>query len=140
MLNWTGTATATVNGTARAKGESFTLPANTNATVRLIGGTASQVQLEPGSVATPFEHRSFGAEVALCQRYYEEVRVQWRPSITDTRTWYNYRQIKRAAPTATYTYDVGGTGGAMALEGMACIQNVAHSGFSNGLARLSAEL
>jgi len=28
------------------------------------------VQLEPGSVATPFEHRPFGAERALCQRYY----------------------------------------------------------------------
>lgn len=30
------------------------------------------VQLEPGSVATPFEHRPFGAELALCQRYYEQ--------------------------------------------------------------------
>jgi hypothetical protein len=27
------------------------------------------VQLEPGSVATAFERRSFGAELALCQRY-----------------------------------------------------------------------
>ena len=27
-------------------------------------------QLEPGPVATPFEHRPIGAELALCQRYY----------------------------------------------------------------------
>jgi|9_EtaG_2_1085328.scaffolds.fasta_scaffold17825_3 hypothetical protein len=30
------------------------------------------VQLEVGSVATDFEHRSFGQELALCQRYYIE--------------------------------------------------------------------
>jgi len=28
------------------------------------------VQFEVGSVATPFEHRSYGEELALCQRYY----------------------------------------------------------------------
>jgi len=29
------------------------------------------VQLEVGTEATPFEHRSFGQELALCQRYYQ---------------------------------------------------------------------
>ena len=33
------------------------------------------VQLEVGSVATPFEHRSYGEELALCQRYYQIVGV-----------------------------------------------------------------
>ena len=31
------------------------------------------IQIEVGSVATPFEHRSFGEELALCQRYYAVV-------------------------------------------------------------------
>jgi hypothetical protein len=30
-------------------------------------------QLELGSVATPFEHRSYGEELALCQRYYHQI-------------------------------------------------------------------
>lgn len=30
----------------------------------------SEMQAELGKVATPFEHRSFGEELALCQRYY----------------------------------------------------------------------
>ena len=30
------------------------------------------VQLEVGDTATPFEHRSYGEELALCQRYYEK--------------------------------------------------------------------
>ena len=31
------------------------------------------VQVEVGSQATPFEHRSFGEELSLCQRYYQVV-------------------------------------------------------------------
>lgn len=38
----------------------------------------AQVQLEPGSVATPFEHRPYGMELALCQRYY---RVLCTPGV-----------------------------------------------------------
>ena len=33
------------------------------------------VQLELGKVATPFEHRSYGEELALCQRYYQKHTV-----------------------------------------------------------------
>ena len=40
---------------------------NSGATFYLTG-----VQLEVGSVATPFEHRSYGEELALCQRYYNK--------------------------------------------------------------------
>ena len=33
----------------------------------------SNVQVEYGKTATPFEHRSYGEELALCQRYYQRM-------------------------------------------------------------------
>ena len=33
------------------------------------------VQLEVGSQATPFEHRSFGEELTLCERYFEILKI-----------------------------------------------------------------
>ena len=62
------------------------------------------LQLEVGSVATDFEHRSFGQELALCQRYFE-INSNYIP---DSNYNQNYMVQKRAAPTIT-SPDAGGT-------------------------------
>lgn len=60
----------------------------------------SQIQLEPGTVATPFERRSYGQELSLCQRYYEIGQFQLNTSVSTggitTGTTLNYATRKRA--------------------------------------------
>ena len=67
------------------------------------------MQLEVGSVATEFERRSFGEELALCQRYYEESTFPANFRMMDTTDSYAqvvvyYRVEKRASATMTTTY------------------------------------
>jgi len=62
------------------------------------------VQLEMGSVATPFEHRSYGEELAKCQRYYEIASGGWYgypAGQSNHRISVPYKATKRAAPTLT---------------------------------------
>lgn len=71
VINWVGTATCTVDGVAKTKGQTVTLVPGTNCSVKFFGGTVSLPQIEAGAVPTPFEFRSVGTELALCQRYYQ---------------------------------------------------------------------
>jgi len=65
------------------------------------------VQLEVGSVATPFEHRSYGDELARCQRYYYMIASGSTQSILNgavyaTNNFYGVRNlpvVMRTAPS-----------------------------------------
>ena len=57
------------------------------------------VQLEKGSVATPFEYRPYGQELALCQRYYNAM-ANWVFGGTQG-SCYSFPVKMRAAPTVT---------------------------------------
>jgi len=59
------------------------------------------VQLEAGSTASPFEYRSYGTELALCQRYFELVSqfVGKATSATQAEGTITFMVQKRAAPS-----------------------------------------
>ena len=71
------------------------------------------LQLEVGSVATPFEHRSFGEELALCQRYFQKSVQNGQTSYPSSGGYasgmYLFPVRMRADPTGAYTD--GGAGG-----------------------------
>ncbi len=149
-LSWTGTATATVNGSAVANGGQVTLTEGANATVRFSGGTVSKPQLERGSYATQFEHRPHGLEFALCQRYYEPLSVYQRGYADVDADMlgmaYNFRVTKRAVPTVTLNLAYANTSrGAVydtTINGFVVRVNITGHGdvTYNGVAFASAEL
>jgi hypothetical protein len=75
------------------------------------------VQLEVGSVATPFERRPYGTELALCQRYYQKPgNAIWRGNNSSATGnfyyWMPFATTMRAAPTmgvGTPTYSNAGS-------------------------------
>jgi len=74
-------------------------------------------QVELGKVATPFEHRSYGEELALCQRYYYSSPTIIGFAMVENndyfRGWATFPVTMRAAPTITESmgsatfYDAG---------------------------------
>jgi len=59
------------------------------------------IQMEVGSQATPFEHRSFGEELALCERYHQRFSDGDGTSSNTTTALFGmeYRQQMRSSPS-----------------------------------------
>jgi hypothetical protein len=103
VLNWTGTATATVNSIARSKGETFSLTGGSNVTVRFNSGTFSLPQLEKGPTPSSFEYRPIGTELALCQRYFEKLAgpIQHNGTFENVILTWQFKERKRTLPACT---------------------------------------
>jgi hypothetical protein len=75
-VRWSMGAGSTVSGTAGAwSGTLYYSATGATSVVGTSGATfyITGVQLERGSTASSFEYRSYGAELALCQRYYQKL-------------------------------------------------------------------
>ena len=69
------------------------------------------VQLEAGTVATPFERRSIGQELALCQRYYQHQVPTWgtpRSSDNYIHSMGFFKVTMRISPVLTQAYNTYG--------------------------------
>jgi hypothetical protein len=105
VINWTGTATCTVGGVARAKGDTFTLTTNANVTVKFTGGTFSEVQVEIGGIATPFERLSIERELGNCEPYFEIGQCAITTYTTAGNGFgyaFTFRSSKARVPTITF--------------------------------------
>jgi hypothetical protein len=111
-LSWAGTAQGRVDaGSYGGSGLTGTAVGGTNQTVEFGTGTVSLVQYEAGSVATPFEHRQYGQELALCMRYYETGNAAAGSRSGDNiAVMYSYfAATKRTTPTMAFAPTQGGT-------------------------------
>jgi hypothetical protein len=118
--NFLGTAGAWESASRRSATGATNVVSTLGATWQITG-----VQLEAGSVATPFERRPYGTELALCQRYFEKSYTQTTVPGTTTQNGCfmtvridsvgcgtdRYKVTKRAAPTiTTYNPETGAAG------------------------------
>ncbi len=98
----------TVQRTIGASSRAFSMEFALGSHVSGDGFEITGVQLEAGSVATPFERRPYGTELALCERYLERCQYSilgYGPTGAYISAPVNYRQAKRVTPTLTQTND-----------------------------------
>ena len=112
-IGWWLAAGSTFNsGSNQNTFGSFTQANRAPSNVNLADNTSNEwyitgIQLELGSEATAFEHRTFGEELALCMRYFEKVVCHSFPMApagnngVNSETRIPYKVHKRSAPTVT---------------------------------------
>ncbi|WP_236214451.1 hypothetical protein [Metapseudomonas otitidis] len=70
VLSWVGTALGRIGtGSYSSSGVTASVVGGSDLTIEFGTGTLALVQFEPGAVPSTFEHRPYGAEFDLCQRY-----------------------------------------------------------------------
>jgi len=129
---WTyASFTAFVPSTAQALSVMFY---TTNSTVNGATIQITGVQLEKGTVATPFEVRPYAVELQLCQRYWEQSYAYGTAAATNTTTgavvvsgtsdgssniYYTlkYAVPKRTAVTPTFYTNAGASGWQLVISG-----------------------
>jgi len=116
-LSTTWTSTTNAN---RASSSATSFFDSTSRTLEITG-----LQMELGDTATPFEHRSYGDELARCQRYFEKSYsdstapgtititgvIRFRAASSSVEFPLSFLVKKRSAPTVTlYSYATGASG------------------------------
>jgi len=144
-LSWTGTAEGryavdsdTPAGAYAASPITITgQTPGTTMSVEFNAGTLCNVQLEPGSVVTPFEFRLYEQELELCKRYYERFTKTGAGGFTPPQSLahidtanrgecYLHWAEKRAIPTASLrTYSNWAWVNIIAGGGKSLTQNIA---------------
>ena len=148
---WLASGSDNSSGTSSASWQAFdATDRNASSTVNLADTVGNEwyitgVQLEVGETATPFEHRSYGDELARCMRYFEGGSYAnasatgqvgqiwcWRNDGTDRAFPYmngQYRVVKRSTPTVTIQSSQDGT--ANRLSGYSSGTNYTVSSINN---------
>ena len=115
------TAGSWVTSNTTSSTGSINLCATNGATWQITG-----VQIEVGKVATPFEYRSYGQELALCQRYCYVLPAHYhllhKNSYYESQLYY-FPVTMRSAPNIT-------DNGSWVLRGFQAASDTTYSGFS----------
>lgn len=119
VLSWEGTAQGRINGGTYGTSGNVraTIVGGTDTTIEFNAGTVTNVQFEPGSFSTPFEHRLYPQELIFCQRYFEindvgpgvYLRLSAPGSTPMTLQSFNvyFSVDKRVTPTVNLYFTVG---------------------------------